>query len=105
MWGRCADVRTGKRAVRARVVAADLGVLRWPRRLDMLTCAALSGALMIGAQLTVTHWFYLYIPWFSPFVAFALLVPAAPLNAKSSARCASAPWPTSRCGTWRPSGT
>jgi len=21
----------------------------------------------------LTHWFYLYIPWFFPFVAFALL--------------------------------
>ena len=25
----------------------------------------------------LTHWFYLYIPWFFPFVAFAVLAPAA----------------------------
>jgi hypothetical protein len=24
----------------------------------------------------LTHWFYLYIPWFFPFVAVALLSPA-----------------------------
>jgi hypothetical protein len=23
----------------------------------------------------LTHWFYLYIPWFFPFVAFAFLAP------------------------------
>ena len=33
--------------------------------------AALTGALLIGFQLTLTHWFYLYIPWFFPFVALA----------------------------------
>jgi hypothetical protein len=26
----------------------------------------------------LTHWFYLYIPWFFPFVAFAALAPLAP---------------------------
>ena len=28
---------------------------------------------MIGMQLTVDHWFYLYIPWFLPFLLVALL--------------------------------
>jgi hypothetical protein len=23
----------------------------------------------------LTHWFYLYLPWFFPFVAFAVLAP------------------------------
>ncbi len=38
-----------------------------------LQLAALTGALLIGFELVLTHWFYLYIPWFFPFVAFALL--------------------------------
>jgi hypothetical protein len=33
----------------------------------------LTAAVLIGFELTLTHWFYLYIPWFFPFVAFALL--------------------------------
>jgi len=44
-----------------------------PRRLDPLQLAAFSGALMIGAQLVMTHWFYLYIPWFLPFALVAML--------------------------------
>src|SRR5207244_1910975 len=40
-----------------------------------LQLAALTGALLIGFELVLTHWFYLYIPWFFPFVAFAFLAP------------------------------
>ncbi len=52
---------------------AALAVLRWPRRLDLLTMAALSGALMVAVELTLTHWFYLYIPWFLPFALLAMV--------------------------------
>ena len=34
--------------------------------------AAFAGALLIGFQIVLTHWFYLYIPWFMPCVAVAL---------------------------------
>jgi hypothetical protein len=49
-----------------------------PRRKSPLQLAALTGALVIGFELVQTHWFYLYLPWFFPFVAFAVLAPAAP---------------------------
>jgi uncharacterized membrane protein len=39
-------------------------VPRGPR--DVAALAALAGAVLIAAQLTVTHWFYLYVPWFLP---------------------------------------
>jgi len=48
-----------------------------PRVKNPLQLAALSGALLVGFEVVLTHWFYLYIPWFFPFVAFALLAPAA----------------------------
>jgi hypothetical protein len=67
----------------------DLHVLQWvlevllvlgavavafvPRTKTPLQLAALTGALLVGFELVLTHWFYLYIPWFFPFVAFALL--------------------------------
>jgi hypothetical protein len=44
-----------------------------PRTKNILQLAALTGALVIGFELVLTHWFYLYIPWFFPFVIFALL--------------------------------
>jgi hypothetical protein len=33
--------------------------------------------VLVGFELVLTHWFYLYLPWFFPFVAFALLAPRA----------------------------
>ena len=45
-----------------------------PQRKTPLQLAALSAAVLIGFELTLTHWFYLYIPWFFPFVAFVVLV-------------------------------
>ncbi|MFL6014859.1 MAG: hypothetical protein ACJ74P_11355, partial [Gaiellaceae bacterium] len=46
-----------------------------PRRRTPIAVAALTAAVLIGFQLTLTHWFYLYIPWFFPFVALAVLAP------------------------------
>ncbi len=43
-----------------------------PRRKSLLQVAALSAALMIGVQLTLHHWFYLYIVWFFPLMLVAL---------------------------------
>lgn len=73
IWGQHPGLRPVQIALMVVVAAAALAVLRWPRRLDMLTMTALSGALMIGIELTVTHWFYLYIPWFLPFALVAMV--------------------------------
>ena len=62
------------------VGARSLGALalyRWPRHRSPLQIAAFTGALLVGFELVLTHWFYLYLPWFFPFVAFALLAPRA----------------------------
>jgi hypothetical protein len=67
------DVQTG---LKFALLVAALAVFFVPRRKNALQLAALSGALMIGFELVLTHWFYLYVPWFFPFVAFAVLTPA-----------------------------
>ena len=55
------------------LVAGAIAAAFFPRVKTPLQLAALTGALLIGFELVLTHWFYLYIPWFFPFVAFALL--------------------------------
>ena len=37
--------------------------------------AALTVAILVAFQLSLSHWFYLYLPWFAPFVALWLLLP------------------------------
>jgi hypothetical protein len=65
------------------LLAAGLYLL--PRRLDPVRIAALGGALLIGFQLLLTHWFYLYIPWWTPCVAIAMLAPRPALEREPAA--------------------
>jgi hypothetical protein len=53
-----------------------------PRRKSPLQLAALTGALLIGFEIVLTHWFYLYLPWFFGFVAYAVLA-AEPRRAEA----------------------
>ncbi|HZG48265.1 MAG TPA: glycosyltransferase 87 family protein [Thermoleophilaceae bacterium] len=39
-----------------------------PRRQDQRQTAALGAAVLIAIELAATHWFYLYVVWFVPFV-------------------------------------
>ena len=55
------------------VGAGAIAVAFFPRRKSPLQLAALTGALLMGFELVLTHWFYLYIPWFFPFAAFVAL--------------------------------
>ena len=43
-----------------------------PRRRTLPQIAALAAAVLIAIQLSVDHWFYLYIPWFFGPLAIAL---------------------------------
>jgi len=54
-------------------VALALVLALVPRRGDLVGLAAACGAVLIAEQLSVEHWFYLYIPWFFPVVMLAVL--------------------------------
>ncbi|MDQ3778456.1 MAG: hypothetical protein M3310_06290 [Actinomycetota bacterium] len=56
------------------LVGAVVAAFR-PRTKSPFQLAALTAALLLGFELVLTHWSYLYIPWFFPFVAFAVLAP------------------------------
>ena len=58
------------------VLAGAVAAAFYPRRRSPLQLAALTGALLIAFELVLTHWSYLYIPWFAPFVLFAVLAPS-----------------------------
>jgi hypothetical protein len=49
-----------------------------PKRKSMVQLAALSAALLILLQLTLHHWFYLYIVWWFPLLLVALAALEAP---------------------------
>jgi len=62
-------------ALQALLLAGAAALFWWPRRRSPLRLAAFTSVLLVGFELVLTHWFYLYLPWFFPFAAIALLAP------------------------------
>jgi hypothetical protein len=62
-------------AVAVLAVVLALVVALVPRRKGPVELAALTAAVLVAFQLTLTHWFYLYLPWVVPFVLLWLLLP------------------------------
>ncbi len=73
IWGQEPSLGWLQSAVKVAVIGFALLIAFRPRHRDAVTVAALGAAVLIGLQLTVDHWFYLYIPWFLPFLFVALL--------------------------------
>jgi hypothetical protein len=71
------DLHVIQQVLEVLVVGGALLVAFVPRRKSILQLAALTAAVLIGFEVVLTHWFYLYIPWFFPFFVFAVLVPRA----------------------------
>ena len=67
------DLHLVQRGLQVLLVVGAIGVYFVPRRKTVRQLAALTAALLIGFELVLTHWFYLYLPWFFPFVAFVAL--------------------------------
>jgi hypothetical protein len=67
------DLHIVQRVLQVLLVLGAVAAAFVPRTKTPLQLAALTGALLIGFELVLTHWFYLYIPWFFPFVVFAVL--------------------------------
>ena len=73
VWGQVDGVQWLQTAVLAAtaVFAALLAFV--PRHRTLPQVAALAAAVMIALQLSVDHWFYLYIPWFFGALVIALM--------------------------------
>jgi hypothetical protein len=88
VWGQESSLEWLHTAVKAAVVGLALLVALVPRRRDPVTVAALGAAVLIALQLTVDHWFYLYLPWFLPFLFVALIAHQSVAAGRSVARVA-----------------
>ncbi len=73
IWGQVDGIQWLQTAVFAAVAVLAIVVAFVPRRRTLAQVGALSTAILIGLQLAVDHWFYLYIPWFLPGLFVALL--------------------------------
>jgi hypothetical protein len=77
VWGQVSALQPVQTLVMVGVAGLAASLALVPRRRSLAQVAALSAAVMIGAQLTLEHWFYAYLPWF-----FGMLIAAtAPARA------------------------
>ena len=72
IWGQDHSLETVQTAVKLGVIALAGFVAFFPKRRTLAQSAALAAAVIVAAQITVEHWFYLYIPWFFPLALVAL---------------------------------
>ncbi len=63
IWGQN-DLEWLHTALKAGVVLLGIVVAFFPWRRTLIQIAALAAALIIGVEMLLEHWFYLYIPWF-----------------------------------------
>jgi hypothetical protein len=73
VWGQEPSLGWLQAVVKVVAVGLALLVAFVPRGRDPVTVAALAAAVLLALQLTVDHWFYLYLPWFLPLLFVALL--------------------------------
>jgi hypothetical protein len=72
IWGQAAGLEPLRIAIMAAVAVLAIAFARWPKDKKLPQVAALGAALLIGVQLTMQHWFYLYIVWFYPLLLVAM---------------------------------
>ncbi|HTT94749.1 MAG TPA: hypothetical protein VMF55_08750 [Solirubrobacterales bacterium] len=78
IWGQDESLEPIRVAILAATGVLAIALAFVPRKKSPLQVAAFSAALMLGVQITLHHWFYLYIVWFFPLllIALALLEPS-----------------------------
>jgi hypothetical protein len=73
VWGLYGGLHGLRTAVQIAAVLLAVALAFVPRKGDVIGLAAACAAVLIALQLGIEHWFYLYIPWFFPLAAIALL--------------------------------
>jgi hypothetical protein len=73
IWGLWGGLTFEQHLVQGATIALAIMLAFVPRQRTIVQVAALCAAVMICFQLGLTHWFYLYIPWFFPLLAVALV--------------------------------
>jgi hypothetical protein len=80
IWGQVAGIEWLRSLSLVAVASLSIFLAFRPRRKSLIQVAALGAALIIAVQITLHHWFYLYIVWFYPL----LLVAMAAIEARTT---------------------
>jgi hypothetical protein len=79
IWGQVSWLQPLQTLLQVATVAGAAALALVPRRRTLVQVCALCAAVIIATELTLEHWFYLYIPWF-----FGMLIAASATGAEES---------------------
>ncbi|HEX6714541.1 MAG TPA: glycosyltransferase 87 family protein [Thermoleophilaceae bacterium] len=75
IWSQHPSLDQLQTVLKAASLALALALALFPRGTRTLAqMAALAAAVLVAAELPLTHWFYLYVPWFLPLYCLALFI-------------------------------
>ncbi|MDX6609837.1 MAG: hypothetical protein QOF85_1762 [Solirubrobacterales bacterium] len=72
IWGQAPSLEPLRVAILVAVATLAIAFAWRPKEKKLFQMAALGAALLIGVQLSMHHWFYLYIVWFYPLLLVAM---------------------------------
>jgi hypothetical protein len=72
IWGQVPSLEPLRTALLVGTAGLSLLFAFVPKRKSLIQVAALGAALLIALQITLHHWFYLYIVWFYPLLLVAM---------------------------------
>ncbi|HEY2769492.1 MAG TPA: hypothetical protein VGI87_02945 [Solirubrobacteraceae bacterium] len=73
IWGLWGGLSLEQHVLEGLTVALAALAAFIPRRRTVVEVGAMGAAILIAFQICLTHWFYLYIPWFFPMLMVALI--------------------------------
>jgi hypothetical protein len=95
IWGQAPSLEPLRIGLLAATGVLAVALAFVPKRKSLVQLASLSAALLIALQLTLHHWFYLYVVWWFPLLLVAMAALESP-RARPPAQPAPAPARTSR---------
>lgn len=96
IWGQAPSLEPVRIALLVGLGLLSIAFAFIPRRKSLVQVAALSAALLILLQLTLHHWFYLYVVWFYPLLLIALAAAPVRTSQPDPARSPQRPPPSPR---------
>lgn len=76
IWGQVAGIEWLRTLLLVAIAGLSIFLAVRPKQKSLVQVAAFGAALIIAVQLTLHHWFYLYIVWFYPLLLVAMAVGA-----------------------------
>jgi len=85
LWGQYPQLHPLQLAFQGATLMLALAVTVPAGRRTTAQVAALSGAILVGLELSATHWYSFYVSWFMPGVLLGLLAVGLPERAPAAA--------------------